>query len=71
MIPNKRLLNRLNNVLRGQARIILDDRKTPILERTKDLSVIYGLKQYLNNYDEYSKVLKNYEQSKNNKDRDL
>lgn len=63
--PKERILWKMNNVLRGQAMFIREDRMTPYLERLQEMEVIETLKHFLDNYDEYKQVILDYEHNKN------
>ena len=68
--PKERILWKMNNVLRGQAMFIREDRMTPYLERLQEMEVIETLKHFLDNYDEYKQVILDYEHNKNKEEKE-
>lgn len=54
------ILNRLKNSLRGKANDLKDDTTLKIEDKLEQMEIIINLKEYLDNYDEYQKVLNRY-----------
>lgn len=65
----QKILNRLSNVLRGQAMFIRDDTTTTDKEKLQELDVVLNVMKFLNDYDENISVLTRHLQDKNQRER--
>lgn len=60
-IPAKQvILNRLKNVIKGQAMIVREDECITTKQKCDQMDVILEISQFLENYDEYQQVLDRY-----------
>ena len=55
----QKILNRLTNVLKGQAMFIRDDTTTSDKEKLQELDVVLNVIKFINDYDENISVLTN------------
>lgn len=64
----QKILNRLTNVLKGQAMFIRDDTTTPDKEKLQELDVVLNILKFIDDYDENISVLTKHLQDKNQRE---
>ena len=64
----QKILNRLTNVLKGQAMFIRDDTTTSDKEKLQELNVVLNILKFIDNYDENISVLTKHLQDKNQRE---
>lgn len=62
--PRQLMIDKLTNTLRSEAYEVLKDSKTPFIDRVYKLEVISSLKHYLSHFEEYQKVINDYDKHK-------
>lgn len=64
----QKILNRLTNVLKGQAMFIRDDTTTSDKEKLQELDVVLNILKFIDDYDENISVLTKHLQDKNQRE---
>ena len=64
----QKILNRLTNVLKGQAMFIHDDTTTSDKEKLQELDVVLNILKFIDDYDENISVLTKHLQDKNQRE---
>ena len=64
----QKILNRLTNVLKGQAMFIRDDTTTSDKEKLQELDVVLNILKLIDDYDENISVLTKHLQDKNQRE---
>ena len=64
----QKILNRLTNVLKGQAMFIRDDTTTSDKEKLQELDVVLNILKIIDDYDENISVLTKHLQDKNQRE---
>lgn len=67
----QQIINRLSNVLKGQAMYVREDDTLSNTERLQQMDVLLDLMKFIRNYDENAKILNQYLQKQNQKGDDI